>query len=123
MQRDANNVETVLFSMLFAFVLYGHRSEKCNMTAHSARGESVHILDKLLWRVMETSFLVHNAFLYEHLANGDAILGWARSAHRNGKYTENIIFRVLFSFCQGYMVKKRRHYSAEGTALHKFHGH
>ena len=29
----------------------------------------------------------------------------------------------LFSFCQGYMVNKTRHYSATGTALHMFHGH
>ena len=33
---------------------------ECNMTTYSARGESMHILDKLHWRVMETSFLLHN---------------------------------------------------------------
>ena len=31
-QRDANNIETVLFTMSFAFVLYGHKAEECNMT-------------------------------------------------------------------------------------------
>ena len=30
--RDANNTETVLFTMFFAFVLYGHKTEECNMT-------------------------------------------------------------------------------------------
>ena len=29
----------------------------------------------------------------------------------------------LFSFCQGYVTNKRRHYSAGGTALHMFHLH
>ena len=36
-------------------------------------------------------------------------------------------FRYLecfwFSFCQGYIVNKTRHYSAEGTPLHMFHRH
>ena len=38
-QRGANNAETVLFTMLFAFVLYGHKAYKCNITwpiAHEA---------------------------------------------------------------------------------------
>ena len=48
-QRDANNTETVIFTMFFAFVLYGQKVEQCNMTAYSARGESVNILDKLLY--------------------------------------------------------------------------
>ena len=30
LQSDANNTETVLFTMFFAFVLYGHKAE-CNM--------------------------------------------------------------------------------------------
>ena len=30
--RDAKNAETVLFTMLFAFVLHGHNAEKCTMT-------------------------------------------------------------------------------------------
>ena len=58
MQRDANNIETVLFTIFFAFVLYGHKAEDCNMTAYSARSQSVHFLDIA---VTETSFLVHNA--------------------------------------------------------------
>ena len=41
-----------------------------------------------------------------------------------GNYTENVIFMVFwFSLCQGYMANKRRHYSAELTAPHMFHGH
>ena len=38
-QRDANNTETVLFTMFFAFLLYGHNAKYCNMTwpmAHEA---------------------------------------------------------------------------------------
>ena len=46
--------------MFFAFVLYVHKVEECNMTAFCARRESVHILDKL-YCVTETSFLVQNA--------------------------------------------------------------
>ena len=33
-QRHANNTETVLFTMFFAFVLYGHKAEGSNMTAY-----------------------------------------------------------------------------------------
>ena len=42
--------------------------------------------------VIETSFLVHNAYLSVLLAYGDANLGWASSPHRYGKYTENVRF-------------------------------
>ena len=122
--RDKNNNETVLFSMFFAFVLYGHKAEECNMTTYSARGESVHILYKLHWCVMKTSFLFRKASLCLQLAYGDTNLGWTSSAHRNRNYTEYVIVRViLFSFCQVYMVKKRRHYGARKTALNIFHGH
>ena len=68
MQRDANNTETVLFTIFFAFVLYGHKAGECNMTTYSQRDESVHILDKLHWCVMDTSFFVHNELLCEQLA-------------------------------------------------------
>ena len=30
--RDANKTETVLFTMFFAFLFYGHYAEECNMT-------------------------------------------------------------------------------------------
>ena len=56
MQRDANNTETVLFNMSLAFLLYGHKAEEWNMTTYGVRGESLDILDKLHWCVMETSF-------------------------------------------------------------------
>ena len=58
----------------------------------------MHILDKLHWCVMETSFLVHNASLCALLAYAHASIGWTSSAHRYGKYTENIIFRVFLVF-------------------------
>ena len=60
-QRDANNTETVLFTMFFVFLLYGLKGEERNMTSYSGNGETVHIPDKLHWYLMETSFLVRNA--------------------------------------------------------------
>ena len=56
------------------------------------------ILNKLHWFVMETSFLVHNAYFWVQLANGDANLGITSCAHRYGNYTENVIFNVLLVF-------------------------
>ena len=50
----------------------------------------MHILDKLHWCVMETSFL--------QLAYGDGNLGWTSSADRYGNYTENVLVRVFFFF-------------------------
>ena len=75
MQRHANNTEALLFTMSFAFVLHGHQAEECNMTSYSIRGESLHILDKLHWCVMETSSLVHNANLYVQLTDEHVNLG------------------------------------------------
>ena len=96
--RDAKNAETVLFTMSFAFVLYGHKAEESNMTTCSARGESVDIVDKLHWCIMETSFLEHNAQLWVQSTYAHANLGWTLSAHEYGKYTENFIFSVFFGF-------------------------
>ena len=62
--------------MFFALMLYGHEAEECNMTTYSARAESMHILDKLLWCLMEMSFL------FVQFAYGDGSLGWTSFAHR-----------------------------------------
>ena len=53
--------DTVLSTTFPAFVLHGHKDEECIVTAYGARGDSVHILGKLLWCVMETFFLVDTA--------------------------------------------------------------
>ena len=63
------------------------------MTWPSARGVWVHILDKLHWCVMETSFLVYTAKLFVQLIDGDA-----SSAHTYGNYTENVLFIVFTGF-------------------------
>ena len=66
--------------------------------AYSERIESVHILDKLHWCVLETSFLVLNMKLCVRLAYAYANVGWTSFAHMYGKYTENVIFLVFFGF-------------------------
>ena len=79
----------------------------------------MHILDKLHWCVMETSFLVQ-------LDYGHANLGWTSSAHTYGEYAENVIVSGVcfyFSFRPDDMVNKMRHYIAGGTALHTLHEH
>ena len=81
-QGNANNTETVFFTILFGFVLYLYKAEGLNMTAYRERGESVHILDKLQWYVMETSFPVDSANLWVQLTHGDANLRLTSSAHR-----------------------------------------
>ena len=108
-QRDANNSETVLFTMFFAFVLHGHKSYQCNISWPVA-----HEADRwTFWTscsgFMETPILVHNAQLLVQLAYGEGNLGWTTSAHRYGKNTENIIFWVfLVFFLPGYIVNKRQ---------------
>ena len=58
-------------------------------------------------------------FVYEH-----ANLGWTSSAHRYGKKTENVIFRVfLVFFLPGVYGEQRRHYNAGISALYMFHEH
>ena len=58
----------------------------------------MHILDKLHFCVMEMSSLVYTACYFVQLAYGDANLGWTSSRDRYGKYTENVLFRVLLVF-------------------------
>ena len=58
----------------------------------------MHNHDKLHWCVRETSFLVHNAKLLEKLVHADANHGWTSSAHRSGKYTENVMSMMLLVF-------------------------
>ena len=89
MKRDANNTKTVIFTIFFAFVLYGHKAEECNMTAYVALGESVQIPEKLHECVMETSFLLDTALLSVQLAYEDA---------NAPRYPKNAIFRVFFIF-------------------------
>ena len=60
-QRDANNTETVLFTIFFVFVPDRHKTGECSMTVYIARSESVHIPDKLHWCHGNVIYLVHNA--------------------------------------------------------------
>ena len=124
-QRDANNTETVLFTMSFAFVLYGHKAEECNMT----------------WPLANEA----NRCTFWTSCTG---VSWKRHflcIMRNFEYSwhmqmQILVFRVLetgtestlkisylgcfwFSFCEGYKLNKRRHNSAGGIALHLFHKH
>ena len=98
MQRDANNTKTVLFTMFFAFMLYGHMTEECNISWPIA-GEAVRCT---FWTscsgFIKTSFLVHNAHLWVHLACGEANLGSTSSAHRQ------TLGCFWYSFVPGYMV-------------------
>ena len=62
----------------------------------------MHILDKLHWCVMETSFLVQ-------LDYGHVNFGWSSSAHTYGEYAENVIVSGVcfyFSFRPDDMVNK-----------------
>ena len=81
MQRDANNTETVLFLMFFAFVPYLYKAEECGLTCPIA-----HEVNRCtFWiscnGVIETSILVHDLKLWVQLACGHGNLGWASSAH------------------------------------------
>ena len=123
--RDANNTETVLFTMFFPFVLYGHHAEECNMTgpiAHEAnRCTYWTSCTGLSWKRPFLS-IIRN-FGYSWLTDMRILVG--RVLHTGTEITLKMSYSdcFWFSFCQGYMVKKRRHYSAEGAALHMFHGH
>ena len=98
----------------------------------------MHIPDKFHCCVMETFFVVDIALFSVQLPYGDANHCSTSSAHKScstllpyeytsGKQNRRQIALFLylgcfwFSFSKGYIVKKRRHYSAGGTALHMFH--
>ena len=121
-QRDANNAETVLFTMSFAFVLYGHKAEESNMTwpvAHEANrctlwasctGES--------WKRHFLSIMRN--FGYSRLTHMQILVG--RFLHTSTESTPKISYLVCFwlSFSQGYVVNMRNR-SARfiNTALHE----
>ena len=93
--RDANNNETVLFTRPFAFVPYLHNSGEFNMICPIGDEANRCRFWTCSTGVMETSFLVHNAYLWKQFAYLHENVRWTSSAHRYGKYTENIIFRVF----------------------------
>ena len=75
MQRDANNIETVLSTIFFAFVLHEHKPEECSINWPMA-----HEADRCTFWIscsgfMETPLLVHNAHLSVELAYGERNLG------------------------------------------------
>ena len=73
--RDENITETVPFTMFFAFVLYGHKAEECNITWPIAQEADRCTFWTSYSGLMETSFLVHNAQHWVQLAYGYANLG------------------------------------------------
>ena len=118
-QRHANNAETVLFTMSFAFVLYGHKAEEGNMTwpiAHDANPCT-------FWRSCtgvshKRHFLcIMRNFGYSWLRHMQILVG--RVLHTGTESTLKMSYLGCFgfSFCQGYMVNKKWHYSAGGIAL------
>ena len=67
-------------------------------------------------------FILPN-FRYSWLTEMRILVG--RVLHTGTEITLKMWYLGCFwlSFCQGYLVNKRRHYSTGGIALHMFHGH
>ena len=111
--------------MLFAFVLYGHKAEECNMTlpiAHEAnRCTFWTSCTGVSWK---RHFLcIMRIFGYSVLTNMRIFFG--RVLHRGTEISLKMWYLgcFWFSFCHWYKVIKRRYYGAQGIALHMFHGH
>ena len=124
-QGDANNTETVVFSKVFAIVLYGHKAAECNMTWPIA-----HEFNHCIFWTSCTGVSWRHPFLFIMLNIGfswhtDIQILVAPVLHTRTEITLKMSYICCFwfSLCQGYMVNKRRHYNAEGTPLHMFHGH
>ena len=87
-QRDGNNTETVPFPMFFAFVLYGHKAEECNITWPIA-----HEVNRCIFWTSCTGVSRKRHFL-SIMRN----FGWTSFAHRYGIYTENVLLGMFFVF-------------------------
>ena len=119
LQRDANKTEKVLFIMFFAFVLNGHKAEECNPCP---RGQEFWTsCTGVPWKCPFLSIMRN--FGYSRLMKMQILVG--RVLHTGTEITMEMWYLGCFgfSFCQRYMVNKKRHYSAGGTTLHMFHIH
>ena len=112
-QTDANNTETVLFT------------EECNVTCTLA-----HEANRCTFWTSCTGVSFKRPFLSmmlnfkkSWLTELRILVG--RVMHTGTQITLKMSYIgcFLFSFCQGYMLNKRRHSRAGGTAVHMFHGH
>ena len=124
-QRDANNTETVLFNMCFAFLLYGHEAffTMCfSFPLHWANRCTFWTSCTGVSRKCPFLCILPN-FGYSFLTEMRILVG--QVLHTGGEIglKMSYIRCFWFSFCQGYMVSKRRHYSVGGNALHLFLGH
>ena len=122
--RDANHTETVFFNRFFTFVLYGHKDEECNMTwpiAHEAYRCT-------LWTSC-TGMSCKRPFLsmirysgYSCLTDMRILVLRVLNTGSQSTLKRSYLGCFWFSSSQGYIVNKRRHYRAGGTALHMLHG-
>ena len=108
--------------MFFSFPLHGHQVEDCNLTAHEAnRCTFWTSCTGVSWKCPFLC-IVHNfgdSFLTEMRILVREVL------HTGGEITLKMSYLRCsgFSFCQGYMSNKGRHYSVGDNALHMFHRH
>ena len=125
LKRDVINSEAVLFTMFSVFVLNGHNSEECNVTwlmAHEAIRCTFRTSCTAVSKKCPFLWMLHN-FRYSWLKEVRIFVG--RVLHTGTDITLKIWYLGFFrfSFCQRYMVKKRRHHTAGGTVLYMFRGH
>ena len=120
---DANSTESVLFKIFFSFVLFIiwpgcvpwltlQRTKR--IVAHSGQVALVS------WK---RHFLcIMRNFGYSWLTDMRIFFGRVLDTGTENTLKMSYIGCFSFSFCQLYMVKKRRHYSGEGPVLRMFHG-
>ena len=125
LQREANNTETLLFTMSFAFVLHGNKAEERNMTSLLA-----HETNRCTFWSSCTGVSSKRHFLcimrnFDYSWLLDMLILVGRVLHTRTESTQKMSCLGCFwiSFRQGDRLNKARYTCAEETALHMFHEH
>ena len=121
-QREANNNKTALFTVFRFRAIW---TEEWNMTWSIA-----HEANRCSFWTSSTSVSWKRPFLcimcnLDHNFHTEMRIYVAQVVHPSleGTLKMSYLRYFRFSFCHGYMVNKRWHYSAGWTGVHMFHGH
>ena len=111
--------QAVFFSIVFASVLYVHKAEESSMSRPKAH-QANRCTFWTSWPGVSRKYLfmwILRNFGYSWLTEMRILVG--RILHTGAEITLKIWYVGChwFSFCQGYMVNKRRHYSAGGIRV------